>query len=119
MRQAVFPEKENLSHSRGTEFNIYAAGTNAGATATKAAVTGGSIKVTDIDGHTDKDALVQILDGVTVIFEIAVLAAVSKTFHKEFKTPLISTVSAAMSAVISASTSDCFVRIGGFTDKID
>jgi len=119
MRQTVFSEKENLSGSRGTEFNSYSAGTNAGATATIAAITGGCIKVTDIDGHTDKNSLVQIKDGSTVIFEIAILAAVDKTFHKEFKTPLISTISTAISAVISDSTADCFVRIGGFTDQID
>lgn len=116
-RKSLFSVEENLSHTRGTEWNEIQAGTSSGATATKAAISGMIHKVCQLSGHTDKDSLVQILDGSTVIFEVSRDVDVEgKTFHFTFPEPLQSTAGNAMSAVVADSTSDCFVSFGGFSD---
>ena len=84
--QRIFRTEENLSHSRGTEWNAYAAGTNAGATATKSAGGDGvRHKVCQISGHTDKDSVVSIIDGITTIWEIAIDGPDGRWFHATFR----------------------------------
>ena len=116
--QRIFRTEENLSHSRGTEWNAYAAGTNAGATATKSAGGDGvRHKVCQISGHTDKDSVVSIIDGITTIWEIAIDVDVDgKWFHATFPEPLQGTPNTALTAVIASSTTDCFISFGGFSD---
>lgn len=90
-----------------------AAGTNAGATATEAAVVGKKHMITSLDGWSDAASLIQILDDTTVIKEWKLLA--DTPFSKEFFPPLEISADKLASGKIAASTADCHVSIDGFT----
>lgn len=112
-----FSASAGINGQRGTEFNATAAGTNSGATATKAAATGTKHYITDVDFWTDTDSLLQILDGSTVIKEWKIdVSAQGWNFSRSFRTPLIGTEGGAVSAKITSSASDCHVSFGGFSD---
>jgi hypothetical protein len=90
-------------------------GTNLGATATQAAVAGKTFVIDHISGHTDKDSTLQLKDGSTVLAEWAL--DISLEGFRFYTTPgiWVATTGAAVTAVISDSTSDCAVNIAGFT----
>jgi|GEM_PF-1451627 len=117
--QRIFPIEEALNHSRGTEFNEVAAGTGSGATATKAAAAGVRHKIQRVHGHTDKDSLLQLKDGSTVIWETAIDVDVDgKEIAFDLSNcPVIGTAGNAVSAVLASSTTDCYISIGGYSDK--
>jgi len=91
------------------------AGTNAGATATKAAATGDTHFVTHVSGHTDADATLQLLDGSTVLAEWSIDISVEGFQFYSVSGLWPITSATACSAVISASAADCQVNLGGFT----
>lgn len=92
------------------------AGTNAGATAAHSAETGVTHFVTHISGHTDTDATVQILDDSTVVWETKIDISLEGTQIKPAENLCIPiTPGNACSAVISASTADCQINVGGYS----
>jgi len=101
---------------QGTPFSATAAGTSAGATATKAASGAGTNHfVTHISGHTDTDSLIQILDGSTVVWESKIDISLEGTsFGFDVGNVVISS-NAAAGAKIASSTTDCQVNISGYT----
>ena len=114
----LFDEQSVLNNMRGTEFHEVAAGTNSGATATKAATTGARHFITQICGHTDKDSLIQVLDGSTVKEEFAIDVDVDgKSIDHSFNPAIEGTLSGAVSAKIASSTTDCFVSVKGYSSK--
>lgn len=90
------------------------AGTDSGATATHAAETDRQHFVTRISGHTDIDALLQIKDGDTVIWETYIDVSVNPAFMFDVS-PLPVTPGTACSGVLAASTADCYVTLQGFS----
>lgn len=101
-----------LDLNRG--WSATAAGTNAGATATKTGVTGVAWIVTHVSGHTDTDATLQLKDGSTVLAEWKIDISL-EGFQFEIPGGVWScSEGAAVTAVISASTSDCQVNMSGF-----
>jgi len=119
MIQSNFTIEEALNHNRGTEFNEVAAGTSAGATATKATATGVRHKIQRVHGHTDKDSLLQLKDGTTVVWETTIDVDVDgKEIGFDLSgCPIIGTAGNAVSAVLASSTTDCYISIGGYSDK--
>ena len=117
-KQAIFTTEENLSHARGTEWRANAAGTNAGATVTKAAETAISHKICWATFYTDVDSIITISDGATVIWEGKIdISVIGFMVHVVFPIPLIGTAGNSVAAEIDLSTSDCRVTIGGFSEK--
>jgi len=113
----IFSANENLSASRGTEWREYTAGTNSGATASHAAASGVVHKVCGATFYSDKNSIISILSGTTVIWEGSILTAVNTTVHVTFPEPLQGTISELVSAVVASSTADCSATIWGFSDK--
>lgn len=96
-------------------FSVTAAGTDSGATATKAAVTRRAYFVTSISGHTDTDSVLQILDGTTVAWEGKIDISVEGwQFGYFFPTPIVCTAGNLAAGKVVTSTSDCQVTITGF-----
>ena len=91
-----------------------AAGTNAGATATKSAITGSTIVVTHVSGHTDTDATLQLKDGSTVLAEWKIDISLEGFQFMPQNGVWPCTPGSDVTAVISASTSDCQVNMAGF-----
>ncbi len=92
-----------------------AAGTDSGATATKAAVADAVHVVTHVSGHTDADATLQLRDGSTVLAEWKIDVSLEGF---QFKIPSgvwVCSTNTAVNAVISASTADCQANIAGYT----
>lgn len=93
-----------------------AAGTNGGATATQAAVSGVAHFVTSISGHTDTDSLIQILDDTTVVWQSAIDISVEGF---QIKSPanlcVPITPGNACSVKVVTSTSDCQVNGNGYS----
>ena len=90
-------------------------GTNAGVTATKAAITGRSIVVDHISGHGDADATLQLIYGGAIILAEWKFDVSLEGFSFHIPTGLwVAPQGQAITAVLSASTSDCQVNIGGF-----
>uniref|UniRef100_A0A6M3XWR6 Uncharacterized protein n=1 Tax=viral metagenome TaxID=1070528 RepID=A0A6M3XWR6_9ZZZZ len=106
----------------GNNWYVTAAGTNAGATATKAAVTGGIHVITDVYFFSDKDGTLLVYDGTTVVIEAEYdisneVHATSWTWPKAYITGmnLQGTLGGAVSATYDASTADCRITITGYT----
>jgi len=97
------------------KFSVLAIGTNTGATASEAAVTGKHHFVTCVSGHTDKDSIIQVLDGTTVVWENKFDITLEGTsFHfPELCIPC--TGGAKADAKLSSSTTDCAITINGYT----
>ena len=93
-----------------------AAGTNSGATATKAAVTDKVIVTDHVSVHVDAVSTVQLIDGSTVLAEWKIDVSV-EGFSFSFITPngWVASRDAAVTVVIAASSSDCQVNATGFT----
>jgi len=94
-----------------------AAGTNAGATATKAGITGKTYIVDHISCHGDTDATLQLRSGSDVLAEWYIDASNNKDANIIVNGYWIIEPGAAASAVLSASpsASDCQVNITGFS----
>jgi hypothetical protein len=90
------------------------AGTGSGATATHAANTNLQHFVTRIAGHTDLDCLIQIRDNEQVIWEVAKDVSTGCDFSYDVDVIPITPLNK-VDVVISASTSDCFASITGFS----
>ncbi len=103
--------------NNGTPWDETQAGTNAGATATKTAITGRCFFVTRLSGHTDTNSIVQVLAGAagaTVVWEGYVdVTAYGPGF--DFDVQVNGTPDVAVAGKISTSTSDCQVNISGFS----
>lgn len=112
----LFSIQAILSHARGTEFQEKTAGTNSGATATKAAQTSVIHKCMWATFYTDVDSLLQIKSSSTVLWEVKLIIATGgQALHVPFPEPLVSVVGEALTAVIATSSADCFVSMGGFS----
>jgi hypothetical protein len=101
----------------GIQYQVYAAGTDSGATATEAATTstGGVHHVTCISGFSDADCKITVEDGSTVLLEIDLdVSLQGKSFHLSGLN-LQGTSNTAMNGKISASTADCAITIMGYT----
>ena len=95
------------------------AGTTAGATATKAALSATrAFMVTWISGYTDIDSLITILAGSTVKDRWNLDISINgPSFHIAFPKPgLPIAPGETVSGVIASSTAACFVSIGGTVD---
>ena len=92
-----------------------AAGTNAGATASKAGVTGKTYIVDHISCHGDADATLQLRSGSDVLAEWYIDASNNKDANIIVGGYWMIEPGATASAVISGSTADCQVNITGFT----
>jgi hypothetical protein len=112
-----------MPEQNSNNWYVTAAGTNSGATATKAAVTGKIHVITGCFGFGDKDASVTILDGTTVVgewlWDISAEFGAAITYPKWVYTglELPGTKGGAVSAVLSASTADCRITITGYTKE--
>jgi len=91
-----------------------AAGTTAGATATKAAVAGKSIVVTHVSGHVDADSIITLNDAGVIIAQWKIDVSV-EGFSFAFSGCWMLDTAAAATAVIASSTADCQVNMLGFT----
>lgn len=91
------------------------AGTDAGATATKAAQSNGYHVVTHVSGHTDADATLQLKDGSTVLAEWKIDVSVEGFQFNVATGVWICSRNSAVTAVISASSADCQANVAGFT----
>ncbi len=89
-------------------------GTDAGATATKAAKTGVAWIITEVSGHTDKDCLIQVLDGSTVLAQWSHDVSVQGFGFGPFVGLWPCTGGASAAGKISTSTADCQVNVCGF-----
>ena len=94
--------------SRNVTRSSIATGTNAGATATNSAVASKKHYFQGAVGYTDTTSVITIKDGSTEIYKISIPAG---SFEISPNFLLIGTTNTAMSAVISSSTSSCWVNI--------
>ena len=104
----------------GNNWYVTTAGTNSGATATKAADANGIHVITGVFGFGDKDASLTLKDGDTVVgewlYDISAEAGAAITYPKfNFQVEIQCAKGAAAAAVLSASTGDCRVTITGYT----
>jgi|DEB0MinimDraft_3_1074331.scaffolds.fasta_scaffold00845_9 hypothetical protein len=99
----------NLS-SRWEEHQEGGAG---GATATKTAEQHRQYWALAIAGHTDKNSLVQIIDGTNVVWEIYIDVSQGSYFNEAICIP--GTRNTDMKAKVVNSTNDCFISLTGFT----
>jgi len=95
-------------------FSATAAGTNAGASATKAAITGHTYVVTAFSGHTDTGSILQILDGTTVVWQSAINVTVEGLSFHFSGLNVVCTLSAAAVGKIVTSTTSCQANICGY-----
>jgi hypothetical protein len=96
-------------------FSATAAGTNSGATATHAAVTGQTYVVTNISGHGDADAVITIESPASTVLWEGKLDVSAEGFNFSSGPVTIPCGrSAAAVGKIAASTSDCQVTISGY-----
>lgn len=93
-----------------------AAGTNAGATATEAAVAGKQHYITMVSGWVDAAQLVTMKDDTALKDEIKALA--DTPFKMVFFPPLRITAGKKAEAKIANSTSDCHITLHGFTVNV-
>jgi len=104
---------------RGQHWSETAAGTDAGATATHAALSGHTHVVTSISGHTDGDTLIQILAGAagaTVVWESKIDVSVEGFSFNFPGLNVMGTTSIAVAGKIDdATAADCQVNISGYT----
>jgi hypothetical protein len=96
------------------QWSVTAAGTNAGATATQAAVAGVQWVITHVSGHTDADATLQLRDGSTVLAEWKIDVSVEGFQFRIAQGVWVGSTNTAVAAVISASSADCQVNIAGY-----
>ena len=90
------------------------AGTNAGATATQAAIAGVAWITTHVSGHVDADQTLQLLTGSTVLAEWKIDASLEGFQFKIPQGEWPGVRGEAITAVISNSTGDCQVNITGY-----
>ena len=93
------------------------AGTNAGAVASKTAVTGKTHVITRISGHTDTDSIIQVLAGAagaTVVAEFALDISVAGLSF-EFEGPWVGTPGVKVEGKIATSTSDAQANLMGYS----
>lgn len=91
------------------------AGTDAGATATKAAITGSQHFVSSISGHIDADSIITIKSASTIIWQSKIdLSAEGFSFSFNVNN-VASTPGEAVTGNIASSSADCQVNISGFT----
>ena len=104
------------SHNQwASQWSETASGTDAATTATHAAATGVRHVITHISGHTDADATLQLKDGSTVLAEWKKDLSVEGWQFAPQNGVWVGTAGQAVSAVISASGTDCQVNIAGFS----
>jgi len=96
------------------QFHEGSGGTTAGVTTVRAADDKLQHFVTRIAGHTDLDCLIQIRDNEQVIWEVAKDVSTGCDFSYDVDVIPITPLNK-VDVVISASTSDCFASITGFS----
>lgn len=92
-----------------------AAGTDSGATATKAAISGRAVVVTHVSGHGDADATLRLIDGSTVLAEWKIDISLEGFQFNVAAGTWPCTANTAVTLVLSASSADCQVNMTGFT----
>ena len=94
-------------------FSATAAGTDSGATATRAANETQAYLVTNISGHVDADAIVTIESpAATVLWQSKIDISI-EGFSFDFNPKITTTRNTAILGKISASSADCQVTISG------
>ena len=118
-RMSVFTSMENLSHSRGTEWQEVDIEETEAIAATHAATAGAVHKIFWASFYSDMATSVFILDGVDTLW-IARLDSMntSEFLHITFPVPLVSTSGNAVSANIDTCREQGAACFGGFSDKI-
>lgn len=101
-------------------FNETAAGTAAGATATKAAAPGKIHKITHISGHTDLDSILRIEDEDTnILWQMKIEQDITgEGFSIEIPDGVKAPQGKAISGIIASSSADCQINISGFSVSI-
>lgn len=101
-----------------TPFSATTAGTNAGAVASIAAVSGKIHIITSISGHTDTDSLIQILGGAagaTVVWESKIDISL-QGFSFNFSGIWVEGVPGIkLEGKVATSTTDCQVNVSGYS----
>src|SRR3990167_5020106 len=107
----MFAQSASLTH-----WSVTAAGTNAGASATRAAPGAGkALFVTHISGHTDTDSLITLSVAGDAVFESNIDISV-QGFSFSFPVGVIPvTANTAAVANVATSTTDCQINMSGFT----
>jgi hypothetical protein len=94
--------------SRNVVRSSLATGTNSGATATNAAVSGKKHYFQRIVGYTDTTSNIEVRDGSTAIYKIKITAG---SFDIVADGLYVGTTNTAMNAVIISSTSECWINL--------
>ena len=98
-----------------SRFSATAAGTDSGATASRAADSAREFVVTNISGHTDADSIIQITDGSTVLWESKIgVSAEGFSFCFDVGGVPVGKNKAA-TGIVASSTADCQVNISGYS----
>jgi hypothetical protein len=95
------------------KFSATAAGTNSGATATKAAVDGVTYVVTNISGHVDADSIVTIESPATTVLWESKVDVSLEGFSFNFSPTIPCPRGGAAVGKLSASSADCQVTVSG------
>ena len=89
------------------------AGTNSGATATKAAQDNRMYVVTAVSGHVDADSVITVKDGTTIIWESKVDISIEGTSFHFAGLNLACRMGNKAEGALASSSSDCQITISG------
>ena len=89
------------------------AGTNSGATATKAAEGNRFYVVTAVSGHVDADSVITVKDGTTIIWESKIDICIEGTSFHFAGLSLACRMGNKAEGAIASSSADCQVTISG------
>ena len=89
------------------------AGTNSGATATKAAEGNRFYVVTAVSGHVDADSVITVKDGTTIIWESKIDISIEGTSFHFAGLSLACRMGNKAEGAIASSSADCQITISG------
>jgi hypothetical protein len=89
------------------------AGTNSGATATKAAQENRVYIVSTVSGHGDADSIITVKNGTTIIWETKIDVSVEGTSFHFAGLNLPCSIGNKAEAAIASSSSDCQITVSG------
>ena len=89
------------------------AGTNSGATATKAAEGNRFYVVTAVSGHVDADSVITVKDGTTIIWESKIDISIEGTSFHFAGLSLACSMGNKAEGAVASSSADCQVTISG------
>tara|TARA_R100000008_G_scaffold9375_1_gene4784 strand:- start:7690 stop:7989 length:300 start_codon:yes stop_codon:yes gene_type:complete len=89
------------------------AGTNSGATATKAAEGNRFYVVTAVSGHVDADSVITVKDGTTIVWESKIDVSIEGTSFHFAGLSLACRMGNKAEGAIASSSADCQITISG------